>query len=194
MLRHSCSAVFLFPVATGTALAGATAIAKATAQPVAVTGRIDYPRRVRIKLGAGWASTAAITVLLFGTNRVGVALATGTGSGDNGAESIVIPANSSAGQTFESVNVYSSIQDVQSFDTPAGWTAGTFAVELSGTFGLPTAYVGNQSGVVMVSEATLASGASVGVADGTINTNGAYTPTTVIDGAHSFVVNYSVTV
>jgi len=179
----SRAAHFRLPTATGTDMS--TATAKADSQAKAPSAHLAYPANVQV-VTSGWTSTAAVAVVLTGTDVHGKVV----------SETVTIP---TGGTTQQSLTAWVDSPTITSWTTPAGWTAGTFKQQAGTKVGLPaqpgsTVAVLKESGYTDGSTAgtytasTAPANATVGTVDGA---NATYVPATALDGAHSFDVWYT---
>lgn len=176
--------IFRRPAPAGTVLLAAFAKADVPNPAVAMTLQPDYARTVKLVTAGGWASTVPVNVTVTGTVH-GVGGVT---------EVIAVPANGDAIEGVKPFEVGASV----AWETPAGWTAGTIAVQAGTKFG-PTLEPGFTSlGVskeigyaeVDTDPVPVPADVAVGTVDGA---NGTYAPTTTVDGAHSFEILFQVT-
>lgn len=168
---------FTFPQPTGTDLS--TATAKGDAQPKAASvGITDTSRNVRITTDS-WASSEDVNVVVSG-----IELSTGQAA----TETLTIPA---AGTAVQGVKAWVTVPTIQSWETPAGWTAGTFKVQVGGKIGLP-APAGSVVSLIkeVAYDFMVGPGSAAVQSNGTLDAPNLYTPTAVLDGSMNGFIIY----
>lgn len=159
----------------------AAGTAKGAAQPIVPAAAVqpDCPRNVQVSTGGGWTSTDTVDVTVTGTVR-------GTSSE---TEVITVPA---AGTTTVGSRAFEEITGI-TWTTPAGWTAGTFDLELGSKLGLLLPYTFSNLGITTLTEwdETGVPPAPVQEAVSATNaTEGTVTPTTAPNDDHSYRITY----
>ena len=172
-VRHD---IFKLPQATSTDMS--TATAKGDAQAKAPSAHLNCPRNVQI-VTASWTSTVVVNVVLTGVDVHGQTV----------SETVTIP---SAGTTVQGVKGWLDAPTITSWDTPAGWTAGTFKLQTGTKLGLPVQPSATAPTALKEVGYTDATPTPANAAAGTIDAaNGTYIPTTALDGSHDVEVWYS---